>query len=194
MRQLAATLLLLACLSGASAAGGPAPYDVQLDLSFVKASGDEGIRDEIELQLLSEIARAGCFRSVERAVPSDEAALSAETLVLTVRVTDIFEETVYDTSIAERTDPSATEQMELLHTSRIEAYMNVTLAHPASETELRSKRMRGFGTHRPLVLGEDARHTAMREATVEAARGIRAFICKGGEKRLRKELGGKSGR
>ena len=41
IRYLLSAFLTLSCLPAAVAAQGPAPYDIQLDLSFAKASGDE---------------------------------------------------------------------------------------------------------------------------------------------------------
>ena len=195
IRYLLAAFLTIICSPAVLAAQRPAPYDVQVELSFTGASGDEGMREELELQLLSELRRAGCFRSVVRVVKADagSSAANRETLRLNVAVSELFEETVYDTSIAQRSDPLAPEQLELLHTSRIHAVMRVTLEHPASGVALRSKRLRGDGAHRPLILGEDARHTALREATIEAAQAVRRFVCKGGAKRLNKEIGAAPG-
>lgn len=189
-----AALLTLSYLPAAVAAAGPAPYDVQVELGFEGAAGDEGMREELELQLLSELRRAACFRSVAKVSDGEEgSAVDGETLRLNVDVTEIFEETTYDTSLAARTDPLAPQQLEMAHTSRIDAVMHVSLEHPVSGRVLRAKRLRGHGAHRPLVLGDDARHAALREATIEAALSIRRFVCKGGAKRLRKEIGASSG-
>lgn len=148
------------------------------------------MRDELELQLLSELRRAACFRSIVRADDEgEEIEPGPDTLKLDIAVSEIFEETTYDTSIADRTDPNAPEQLELAHTSRIRAVMRVALVHPESGTELRSRTLRGEGAHRPLVFGDDARQTALIEATIEAAETVRRFVCKGGAKRLKKEIG-----
>ncbi len=195
IRSLLAVLLTMSCLPAAVAAQQPAPYDVQVELSFAEASGDEGMREELELQLLSELRRAGCFRSVTRVTHGVDGgtAVDSQTLLLNVAVTKLFEETTYDTSLAERADPRAPQELEMAHTSRIQAVMLVSLEHPASGRALRSKRLRGAGMHRPSMLGEDARLTALREATMNAARAVRSFVCKGGPKRLRKEIGASSG-
>jgi len=190
IRCLLALFLTISCVPAVLAAQAPAPYDVHVELSFTEASGDEEMRDELELQLLSELRRAGCFRSVIRFVPGDAENRRAESdaLRLNVAVSELFEETTYDTSIAERADPQAPQDLELLHTSRIYAVMQVALEHPASGLSLRAKRLRGAGAHRPLMLGEDARHRALLEATIEAAQEVRRFVCKGGAKRLAKEI------
>jgi len=195
IRYLLSTFLTLSCLPAAIAAQGPAPYDIQLDLSFAQASGDEGAREELELQFLSELRRAGCFRSVTRVVHGvDEGTTpDEETLRLSVAVTEVVEETTYDTSVAERTDPRASAQMRMAYTARIEAVMRVSLEHPASGQVLRTKRLRAQGEHRPLIPGEDARGTALGLATRDAADAVRIFVCKGGAKRLRKEIGASSG-
>ena len=119
---------------------------------------------------------------------SENSAATDETLRLNIGVAELFEETVYDTSIAERADPQAPQQLELLHTSRVYAVLQVSLEHPASASTLRSKRLRGAGAHRPQMLGEDARHRALQEAAIEAAQAVRRFACKGGAKRLDKEI------
>jgi hypothetical protein len=190
IRCLLALFLAMSCVPVVLAAQGPAPYDVHVELSFAEASGDEEMRDELELQLLSELRRAGCFRAVIRVVAGDavEHAAERETLRLNVAVSELLEETTYDTSIAERADPQAPQSLELLHTSRIQAVLQVSLEHPASGHTLRARRLRGAGAHRPLLLGEDARLTALREATIEAAQEVRRFVCKGGAKRLAKEI------
>lgn len=191
IRYLLAAFLTISCLPVAGAAPGPAPYDIQLDLGFAQTSGDEGMREELELQLLSELRRAGCFRSVARITSGvDEGtAVDAETLRLNVTVTELFEETTYDTSLAARADPRSPQELEMAHTSRIRAVMTVSLEHPASGRALRTKRVRGTGMHRPTMPGEDARYAALREATMHASLGVRSFVCKGGAKRLRKEIG-----
>jgi len=186
IRTLFAALIALACIPTV-AAQEPAPYDVRVELSFARASGDEGMRDELELQLLSELRRTGCFRSIAKATDADPGP-NGETLTLNIVVTELFEETTYDTSIAQRADPLAPDQLELLHTSRVIAVLSVALEHSASGRALRSKRLRGAGAHRPRVRGDDARHAALRQATAEAALAVRRFVCKGGAKRLRKEI------
>jgi len=191
IRGLLASFVAIVCLPAVLADQGPAPYDIHVALSFAAASGDEEMRDELELPLLSELRRANCFRSVVGVVAgaAKNGAADDDTLVLNVVVSELFEETVYDTSIAQRSDPQAPEQLALLHTSRVYAVLEVSLEHPANAVELRSKRLRGSGAHRPLMLGEDARHTALQEATIEAAHAVRRFVCKGGAKRLDKEIG-----
>ncbi|NIM02280.1 MAG: hypothetical protein GTO33_05665 [Acidobacteria bacterium] len=147
------------------------------------------MRDELELQLLSELQRAGCFRSVAPAADEGETVKpSPDSIKLNIAVSELFEETTYDTSIAQRTDPMAPQELELLHTSRIRAVMRVALEHAASGVELRARSLRADGAHRPLILGEDARQAALLQATIEAAESVRRFVCKGGAKRLSKEL------
>ncbi|MCH7780508.1 MAG: hypothetical protein IH848_06650 [Acidobacteria bacterium] len=195
IRSFLAALLTMSCLPAAIVAQGPAPFDIQVELSFEEASGDEGMRKELELQLLSELRRAGCFRSVARLTHrvDEGTAVDTEMLRLTVAVTELFEETTYDTSLAQRSGPGARPGLELAYTSRIRAVMAVTLEHPASGRALRTRHLRGNGTHRPALPGQDARHTALREATMNAARAVRRFVCKGGAKRLRKEIGASPG-
>lgn len=195
IRPFLAALLTMSCLPAAIVAQGPAPFDIQVELSFEEASGDEGMRMELELQLLSELRRAGCFRSVAPVADGiDEGtATDEETLRLSVAVTELFEETTYDTSVAQRSDPRAPGEVEMSYTSRIRAVMRVSLEHPASGRVLRTKRLHGAGAHRPQMLGQDARDMALRAATINAARAVRSFVCKGGAKRLRKEISASSG-
>lgn len=190
IRPVLAALLTLSFWTVAPGAGGPAPYDLEVALDFAAASGDETMREELELQVLSELRRAACFRAINRVdAAGDEEDTPRDLLRLNISVTELFEETTYDTSIAERADPLAPQELELMHTSRIRAVMSVTLEHAASDRELRSRRLRGNGSHRPLIPGEDARLVALREATSEVAQSVRLFACKGGAKRLRKEIG-----
>jgi hypothetical protein len=190
IHRLLTAFLMIVGLPAVGAEQGPAPYDVGVEINFRQASGDEEVRDEFALQLLSELRRANCFRSVVRVVQTDaeKGAANHETLRLDIRVAEVFEETVYDTSIAERADPRAPQQLELLHTSRVRAVLEVSLEHPASARTLRSKRLNASGAHRPQTIGEDARHRAIQEATIEAAQAVRRFACKGGAKRLDKEI------
>jgi len=147
------------------------------------------MRDELELQLLSELRRSGCFRSIAKTSRVEEAPVDPEILRLNIALADLFEETVYDTSIAERADPMAPQELEMLHTSRFSLLLEVSLEHPGSARALRTKRLRGNGSHRPQMLGDDARHRALTEAAIAAAEGVRRFVCKGGVKRLSKEIG-----
>jgi hypothetical protein len=151
------------------------------------------MRDELELQLLSELRRSGCFRSIEKGSDTDATASDAAVLRLKIGVLDFFEETVYDTSIAQRADPRAPQELQMLHTSRFHLLLEVSLEHPGSARALRTKRLRGNGSHRPLMLGDDARLRALGEAAFSAAEGVRRFVCKGGAKRLSKEIGSTSG-
>jgi len=189
-RFVAGLTLSLSCLAGAQAAEAPAPYELGVAIHFTQSSGDEGLREEFELQLLSELRRSACFRSVEldRQDPENEPRSETAELLLRIGVDELFEETVYDTSIAERADSRALESLDLAHTARFSVVVSASLEHSPHGKTLRSRRIRGHGAHRPLVAGEDARHIALREASSEAANSVRSFVCKGGAKRLRKQI------
>ena len=184
-------LLVSALLVGSIAiAAGPAsaPYDVLVSFDFATASGDVGFREELELQLLSELRRSGCFRTVDVETGHDETAVPQERLGLRVTVIEVFEETTYDVSTAQRADPNGGPGLELAHTARFRARIEASLEHPASGRSLRSKRIGTSGAHRPMSQYDDARHMARREALLEMVRQTRIFACKGGVKRLNREL------
>jgi hypothetical protein len=192
MRSLAgcvAIALLLAPTSHAGKKNARAPFDLGVRFLFEESAGEEGLREELELQMLTELRRAGCFRTVDLALPAaagDSAA--ADELRLEVTVRELFDETTYDTSIAQRADPNASHELETAFTTRIRLLVHAALVHPAGERELRSRQIRASGAHRPLTIEEDARLTARTQAMVELVRAIRLFVCKGGEKRLAKEI------
>ncbi len=188
-----ALALLLAPAALAGKGTTPAAYDVDITLEFAATAGEEGIREELELQMLTELRRAACFRSVELSAPGAEPTPAVpaadDRLLLRVMVRELFDETTYDASVAQRTAPYAGQSLEIAHTSRFRALVRAALEHPASRRELRGKQIRSSGAHRPLTVGEDARLTARSQALVELVRAIRGFVCKGGGKRLEKEIG-----
>ena len=185
-RALVVSSLLLGSL--VFAGRGPVPFDVVLEFEFAEASGDVGFREEVELQLITELRGSACFRSVEMGrEPTGEAA-PEDLLRLRITVLEVFEETTHEVSTAQRTDPRSGPGMDLAHTSMFRAYAQATLEHPASNRELRTKKIGSHAAHRPLSHYDDARHIARREALIEMVRETRVFVCKGGSKRLGKEL------
>jgi len=186
-RALIVSSLLLGSLTFA-ANSGPVPFDVEVEFDFAAASGDVGFQEDAELQLISELRRAACFRSVKMADHEGELESPDDVLRLLITVIEVFEETIYDVSTAQRVDPRSGPGMELAHTARIDARIQATLEHPASGLVLRTRRIRASSAHRPLSHYDDARDYVRREALLEVIRETRVFVCKGGSKRLGKEL------
>jgi hypothetical protein len=187
----ARALLVSSLLSGSFAFAGnnaPPPFDLAVGIEFASASGDVGFREEVEIQLLSELRGSACFRSVGMAREEDEADYPEDALRLRITVLEVNEETTYDVSTAQRTDPNAGYGAELAHTARVQARIQVALEHPATGRELRKKRIGASSAHRPLNQYDDAQDYVRREALRDLIRETRAFVCQGGAKRLGKEL------
>lgn len=181
----------LVLASIATAAGPPAAeFDLEVTFEFGSPGGGVGFREELELQLLSELRRAGCFRRVDIAASRKPQEITADRLLLRITVDRAFEETTFDVSTAQRVDPYAAPGLDLAHTSRFEGQIHAALEHPASARVLRVKRVRGSAAHRPRTEADDSRDAARREAIIEMIRNVRVFICKGGVARLRKEIAG----
>lgn len=160
---------------------------LEVDLNFSGRSVDRTVREEIELQLSSDMAARGCFGEVHFVSPDAGSTTSSEFL-LRVVIQEVFEETTYDTSVAQRADPQRPAEYDLLHTSRIRLLAVAELRTGDGKLLLRKSNIRGNGAHRPLQFGEDSRSVALQLASEGIAREARLFACKGGEKRRQKEL------
>ena len=189
--KIARALIVSSLLSGSLAFAGdkaPLPFDVAVGIEYAAASGDAGFREEVEIQLISELRGSACFRSVDMAREGDEADYPEDALRLRITVLEVIEETTYDTSTAQRVDPQSGYGAELAHTARLHARIQVALEHPATGRELRKKRIGASSAHRPLNEYDDAQDYVKREALRDLIREIRLFACRGGAKRLGKEL------
>ena len=96
IRFLVGLALTVPLVSGVLTAGTPVPYDLRVELDFKRAAGDQGLREEFELQLISQLRGAACFRSIQRA-PENGVEPGPETLRLRIALDEMVEETVYDT-------------------------------------------------------------------------------------------------
>jgi len=186
LRSLAATLIGLLLVATPTYSQSPPSLDI--DLNYSGRSVDRTVREEVELQLSSDMTSRGCFGELRfKPAEGDADAQSAEYL-LRVVIQEVFEETTYDTSIAQRADPNRPAEYDLLHTSRIRVQAVAELRTGDGERLLRSSNVRGSGAHRPIMFGEDSRSVALQLASEGFAREVRIFACKGGEKRRKKEL------
>jgi hypothetical protein len=165
---------------------------LEIDLNYSGRSVDRTVREEVELQLSSDMTTRGCFGELRFTPPkgsvNDEPTDDSTNFLLRIVIQEVFEETTYDTSIAQRADPSRPAEYDLLHTSRIRIEAFAELRTGDGERLLRRSNVRGSGSHRPLLFGEDSRSVALQLASEGFAREARIFACKGGQKRRQKEL------
>ena len=182
MMRLAVIAAILLALPVTAAAEPP----LHVLLTYNGRSIDTSVRQEIELQLISEFTAYGCFESI--ALYDEETPPGDEAITLTVRLVEIFEETTYDTSVAARADPQRPREYDLMHTAQLRLRARAQLGIGPEKETFRERNIKGVASHRPTVAGEDARAMALTAATEAIAREARFFACKGGEKRLQKEL------
>jgi hypothetical protein len=168
-----------------AARGDRLDFDLQLAVTFDESvGGPESVRAEVQRVILGSLDHAACFRSVEP-VPTDTPG--ANPLRLTVRILKVEEETSYDLSIAEQTNPNAPQDAAQQQTTRMLADVRLTLSTLPDGVTLRSKRFQTEASHRPGVY-EDARSVVRAKVLDDVVDSTVDWVCKGSESKLRKQI------
>ena len=181
----AARRALAAAAIGASGfafgASPPAAPPTALAVRWGSNAGSDSFRSELTRAFADALGRA-CLPQI---VVDEEGSAASETpLRLSILLSDVVDEIVYEDTIAgtlQSDDPGH----ELRRVARYEVTMDAALETSASGTVVRRKRARGHVLRRPMVLGEDPRAFAQGEVIDDLVREIKKGICKDGEKLAR---------
>jgi len=179
-------LLAVLAVSGSAAAGDPQtlPYTLSIRIEYGETAGPTSLRDEVLRFTHHHIESREWFEDV-RALEGDEAPDSD--LLLVVRLDEYREETVYDTSLAERHqagDPTAKQRYRVV----FDVIVRLQLIHVPGGEVVRTRRFRVRFARAPEFYGEDLEMAIRAEAVREIASGIRRVTSKGDFAKLGRKI------
>jgi len=181
-------LILLTVLAGSgSATAGDLeslPYTLSIQLEYGEIAGPASVLDEVLRLSHHHIESKEWFEDV-RALERDETPDSD--LLLLVRLDDYREETVYETSMAQRhdeDDPTSKQRYQVT----FDVIVRMWLIHVPGGEVVRTKRFRVQFSRAPEFFGEDLEDTIRAEAVREIASGIRRVTSKGNLGKLGRKI------
>jgi hypothetical protein len=183
MRGAASALLVIICsLSPLFAAkGGPLPYDLAVEVEYARAPGPEVLREELEWEIVKLLDEAACFRSVERYSEAQDRSQ----LVLTLSISDLVDEQLFDISLAQRDSPRSSPEVSKRMTARIRTDVELRISALPEAVPLRTRRFRKSLSYSPHTT-EDPRYEVQLMLIDKLSREARAFVCD--NKKLRREV------
>ena len=169
-------LLTVLAASGTATAGDPdtLPYTLAIQLEYGEIAGPASLLDEVLRLTHHHIESKEWFEDV-RALEGDSTPDSD--LLLRVRMDDYREETVYETSMAQRhdeDDPKAKQRYQVI----FDVVVRMWLIHVPGGEVVRTKRFRVQFSRAPEFFGEDLEDSIRAEAVREIASGIRRVTSK----------------
>lgn len=176
--------LALICCCGAAESKEIFPRPLQVEVAFV-SEGPEGLRDELERELLYLLERADCFPGVE--LFSTPPPQGTEALLLRLAIERVTDETDFDLSIAQRYAEDALPDAQRQLTSWLEVDYRLELRLLPESIPLRAKSSSIRVGYRPR-LDEDPREENRIQAVDQIVRAAKSFACKGSAKKLRKTI------
>ena len=185
-----AALLLIIPLSVASAAQDtPYPSTLAVNVEYGPRQGPESFREEFARLLIHAIQGDGCIR---KTLLSSSAKEGEAELLLVALIEEMEQRTDHDLSISERNAPYATAAESRRLTARMEATVELRLLLLPGGELVRERRFKAAESYRPRMV-EDAAYEVQLQLLESLAVNGRKFICKGGEKKLRKDIERTSG-
>jgi len=179
-------LLTVLAASGTATAGDPdtLPYTLAIQLEYGEIAGPASLLDEVLRLTHHHIESKEWFEDV-RALEGDSTPDSD--LLLRVRMDDYREETVYETSMAQRhdeDDPTAKQRYQVI----FDVVVRMWLIHVPGGEVVRTKRFRVQFSRAPEFFGEDLEDAIRAEAVREIASGIRRVTSKGNLEKLGRKI------
>jgi hypothetical protein len=181
-------LILLSCLAaGGSANAGDVdslPYTLSIQLEYGEIAGPASLLDEVLRLTHHHIESKEWFEDV-RALEGDSTPDSD--LLLLVRMDDYREETVYETSMAQRQeadDPTSKQRYQVT----FDVVVRMWLIHVPGDEVVRTRRFRVQFSRSPEFFGEDLENAIRADAVREIASGIRRVTSKGNLAKLGRKI------
>ena len=170
------------CLAAPAAAKEPAPYRASLDVRWGEGAGSDAFLDDLTRSVAAKLATR-CFQSV--AIAGNQGAPEDRELAVRVILSDVFDETRFDDSIAAVLQPGEPTQ-ELRRVAQFSMAIDATLSTAESGTLIVQKHFAINAARRPVFIGEDPQEFARAQAIEDAGSELaRAFGC-GGARLTRK--------
>jgi len=179
-------LLTVLAASGSATASDvdTLPYTLSIQLEYGEIAGPASLLDEV-LRLTHHHIESKSWFEDARALEDD--ATPDSDLLLRVRMDDYREETVYETSMAQRhdaDDPTAKQRYQVT----FDVVVRMWLIHVRGGEVIRTKRFRVRFSRAPEFVGEDLENTIRAEAVREIASGIRRVTSKGNLGKLGRKI------
>lgn len=193
LRGVSAPLAVLTCcgvsfFQPGAEAKEVAPFRAALAVYWGRGAGSEAFRDDLS-RSLAEVLATGCFAGV--VIAEGDVAAAGTELVLTVVLSEVFDETRFDDSIAGALRPGEPAQ-ELRRVARFEVTADATLTARSTGAVVQRKHLVANVLRRPIYVGEDPQTTARAEALDRVVNDLtKALGCGGAklERKIREALG-----
>ena len=160
--------------------GGALPYRLVVAVDWGPTTGPEALRQDLEAELIHELAAAACFESVVAAHGEQQADLR-----LRLQVADYHEETEFEYALSQTGAPDL--DANRLSIAHAEANLLAEVIELQQGSVVRSRRFRQRASWRPSWQ-EDPREYAQRELVEEVVRAARKLACKGSATKWSKEI------
>jgi hypothetical protein len=178
-------LLLIIPLTAASAAQDESyPSTLAVKVEYGLQQGPESFREEFARRLIHAIQGDGCIR---KTLPACSETESEAGLLLIAMIEEMEQRTDHDLSISERNSPHATAAESRRLTARMEAAIELRLLLLPGRELVRERKFRAAESYRPRM-NEDAAYEVQLQLLENLTVSGRRFICKGGGKKLRKDI------
>jgi hypothetical protein len=179
-------VLTLLASSGAARADDPEtlPYTLSIRVEYGEIAGPTTLPDEVRRLTRHHVESREWFEDV-RELEDDETPDTD--LLLLVRLEDYQEETVYETTMAQRLeedDPISQQRYRVI----FDVIVRMQLIHVPGGEIVRTRRFRVQFARAPEFFGEDLEIAIREEAIREIADGIRRATSKGNIKKLGRKI------
>jgi hypothetical protein len=176
--------LLLPLSITVSAKGNALPYALAVEVGYGAGEGEESFREELEIQLVQELQREGCFQTVS--LKRGEGASRADLMLLAL-IHEVKRRDDYDISIAQRDSPYAQPEEKRRMVSRIEVKIELQMLLLEENVVLRRRMLTRAAAYRPRST-EDPSYEVSLLMIDKLVRDTRKFAYRDGKRGLRKEI------
>ena len=174
-------LVLVARASPARSGDAVRPYDVGVRVVYDPAvRANEDLRSQLEIVLVDELSRRGCYRSV-RAVDTD--VRERGQLVFKVRIDLVEHTTEHDIPIAQRESSDQPDDRIRFDVS-VRVHAETGILSPGSDRAIYTKPYRVMLTRRPQYLLDDAVEALRLDLLDDFAERVAKIACKPSPARL----------
>lgn len=175
-------LTLLAFTTFLARAKEVAPFRADLVVRWGQGAGSDVFRDELARAVAARLA-TGCFAGVT--IADTTAADSDAELVYAIVLSDVFDQTRFDDTIAGALNPGEPAN-ELRRVAYFEITADATLSARANGAIVHRKHLVARASRRPIYFGEDPQAYARDEATRDVVDTLARSLGCGGAKLTRK--------
>jgi hypothetical protein len=164
---------------------GSSEYDLSVQVAYGREVGPESLREQLEMELVREIAEKQCFASVDDFDPRSET--QAGDLLLRLVIQDVKDHTEWEVSLAYRDRREGMPDDRQRQVTLLEVKAALQLLTLPEMSQVRRDDFKTSRGYRPQF-GEDAKHEVRQLMLKHLAEEGRRFACKWSPKKLAREV------